>query len=87
MWTDMSQPFCYTLRDSTKSCHPSPQSRSAGIKVVQAAAQQIHTEGGSDAPNEPTRLHQVSGCHIESLADSVTILEKQRLTVTLPLLG
>jgi len=42
--------------------HPSPRSRSAGMKVVQAAAQQIHTEGGSDAPHGPTRLHRVSGC-------------------------
>jgi hypothetical protein len=49
MWTDMSQSFCYTLRDSkaspaaplgtnefrpTKSSHPSPRSRSASIKVA-----------------------------------------------------
>ena len=46
----------------TPSYHPSPRSRSAGMKVVQAAAQQIHTEGGSDAPHGPTRLHRVSGC-------------------------
>lgn len=66
VWTDMSQSFRYTLRDSTRitpsDYHPSPRSRSAGMKVVQAAAQQIHTEGGSDAPHGPTRLHRVSGC-------------------------
>lgn len=27
------------------------------MKVVQAAAQQIHTEGGIDAPHEPTLAH------------------------------
>ena len=54
MWTDMSQSYLVisvgtSIRDLN---HPySPRSRSAGMKVVQAAAQQIHTEGGSDAPS------------------------------------
>jgi hypothetical protein len=65
MWTDMSQSYLVISVGTSiiprELNHPySPRSRSAGMKVVQAAAQQIHTEGGSDAPHEPT-LNSTTG--------------------------
>lgn len=57
-------------RPPLRTLLPSPRSPSAGMKVVQAAAQQVHTEGGSYAPHGPTPFHRVSGVPARRLAQT-----------------